>query len=65
MEPIDPDDAPFLACALAICADGIWTEDAHFDRQDRVRVWKTSDLLDYISLSALDTPCTKNRNLFK
>ena len=44
----DVDDVPFLAAALAINADGIWTEDKDFDQQNAVRVWKSVDLLDYV-----------------
>lgn len=48
MKSIDINDSPILACALAIPNDGIWTEDKHFKRQKKVRVWKTEQLLDYI-----------------
>ena len=48
MKPIDPQDAPILACALAVSNQGIWTEDAHFDRQNKVRVWETKELLGFI-----------------
>ena len=43
MSDIDPDDAPFIAAALATGAD-IWSEDKHFTKQDKVNVWKTADL---------------------
>ncbi len=45
MENIDIDDSPILACALAIQNDGIWTEDKHFQKQNKVKVWKTEDLV--------------------
>ena len=45
MKDIDVNDAPILACALAISNDGIWTEDKHFDKQDLVKVWRTKDLI--------------------
>jgi predicted nucleic acid-binding protein len=48
MENIDPKDAPILACALAIPNDGIWTQDKHFDKQNKVKVWSSKDLLEYI-----------------
>lgn len=44
MENIDPDDAVFLALALCSPNDGIWTEDMHFDKQNIIRVWRTSEL---------------------
>ena len=48
MENIDMNDAPILACALAIRNQGIWTEDRHFEKQDKVRMWKSADLLDHL-----------------
>jgi predicted nucleic acid-binding protein len=45
MEPIDEDDAPFLAVGLALNLDGIWTEDRHFLRQDLLKVFRTVDLV--------------------
>ena len=48
MEKIDINDAPILACALAIRNQGIWTEDRHFEKQDKVRMWKSSELIDYL-----------------
>ncbi len=34
---IDPNDVPYLACALAIKADAIWSYDKDFDRQALIR----------------------------
>ena len=48
MKNIDINDAPILACALAIRNQGIWTEDKHFEKQDKARMWKSIELLDYI-----------------
>jgi predicted nucleic acid-binding protein len=45
---IDPDDATFIACALAVKNDGIWTEDRDFSRQSKIRVWSTKELLQYL-----------------
>ena len=36
MESTDPLDTPFLACALAVGADAIWSFDLDFDRQTLV-----------------------------
>lgn len=33
---VDPNDVPYLACALAIQADAIWSHDLDFDRQHLV-----------------------------
>lgn len=43
---IDPKDTPFIAAALASKAD-IWSDDEHFQKQNKVKVWKTKDLLEY------------------
>ena len=32
----DPNDVPYLACALAVQADGIWSQDQDFDAQNLV-----------------------------
>ena len=48
MKDIDEKDAPILACALAVSNNGIWSDDKHLTRQDRVKVWKTSDLIEFI-----------------
>ena len=45
MGKIDMDDVPFIALALSFPNDGIWTEDRHFLKQRRVKVWRTRNLL--------------------
>ena len=45
---IDPGDIPFIALALAVDNDGIWTNDKHFRKVKKMKVWKTSELLAYI-----------------
>ncbi len=45
---IDINDVVFVACALAINADGIYSEDRHFERQNRVNVFKTKDVLEIL-----------------
>jgi predicted nucleic acid-binding protein len=45
MDPIDPADTPFIAAALSVPYEGIWTDDKHFLRQARVRVWTTDVLM--------------------
>jgi len=49
MGGIDPDDTPFAALALAVENEGIWSDDKHFEQQNRIRVWKTKELLALIS----------------
>lgn len=46
MDPVDPSDVPYLACALAVDADAVWSHDRHFDEQDLVEVWTNADLLE-------------------
>src|SRR3989344_6832508 len=43
MDKIDQDDTPFIAAALATNSD-IWSDDKHFQKQNKVKVWKTKDL---------------------
>lgn len=38
-------DFPFLALALSFPVSGIWTEDKHFNRQNKVKIWKTIELI--------------------
>lgn len=33
---VDPKDVPYLACALAVGADAVWSHDRDFDEQDLV-----------------------------
>jgi len=42
---IDPGDIPFIALALALENDGIWSNDKHFKAIKQLKVWKTSELL--------------------
>lgn len=43
---IDPGDVPFLALALAVHADGIWTENVkHFGKQQKIKVWSTKKIV--------------------
>ena len=46
MKHIDKDDAPFIALALSFDNDGIWSNDAHFEKQHQVRIWTTKDLVE-------------------
>jgi predicted nucleic acid-binding protein len=44
----DVNDVPFLALALAAKAEGVWTEDADFEKQNLVKIYSTKDLLEKI-----------------
>ncbi len=50
MEPIDIKDSIFIALALTTKNDGIWSEDKHFEKQNRIKVWKTKDLIKYLGM---------------
>ena len=47
MDKIDPDDTKFIAAALATNSD-IWSDDKHFEKQNKVKVWKTKDLIRFL-----------------
>jgi len=42
---IDPDDAVFLAAALGIPNSLIWSDDSDFDKQLKVKILKTKDVV--------------------
>jgi predicted nucleic acid-binding protein len=48
MKSIDVKDSPFLAVGIAVKADGIWTEDRDFLKQNILKVYSTKELLDMI-----------------
>ena len=48
---IDPGDIPFIALALAVDNDGIWTNDKHFRKIRKIKIWNTPELLAYIKKS--------------
>lgn len=41
----DPDDAAFIAAAIAVNADAIWTHDKHLLCQERIRTMTNIDVL--------------------
>lgn len=45
MEAIDPRDAAYVATALGIDCDGIWSDDPHLKRQETVSCWTTGELV--------------------
>ena len=49
MDKIDKDDTPFIAAALATKSD-IWSDDRHFEKQNRIKIWKTKDLSAHFKL---------------
>ena len=45
MENIDSEDVPFIAAALSQDSAVIWSDDKHFDRQERVAHIKTKEIV--------------------
>lgn len=45
VEDSDPDDAPYVALALTLGADGLWSEDRRLSAVPGVRVFRTRDLI--------------------
>jgi predicted nucleic acid-binding protein len=43
MAEVDVGDVPFVAAALSVSCDGIWSGDKHLRRQDRV--WTTKEIV--------------------
>lgn len=46
MEKIDSEDVVFIASSLAIPNSIIWSNDSDFDKQNKVKVLKTKDILE-------------------
>jgi predicted nucleic acid-binding protein len=47
---IDEKDIPFIAVALSIRNDGIWSNDKHFKEQSEIKVYTTNDLIFKLKL---------------
>ena len=45
IEHIDKEDVVFIATALSISDSVIWSDDGHFEKQDKVKVLKTEDMM--------------------
>ena len=46
MAGIDPRDSVYLAMALSVRCDGVWSDDPHFKKQTRVKCFTTSELIE-------------------
>ena len=51
IESIDIKDSVFIAIALSIENDGIWSEDKHFEKQHIIKLWKTRDIINYLGIT--------------
>lgn len=45
---IDENDTQFIAIALSIKNDGIWSNDKHFDKQTKIKTYKTIDIINLL-----------------
>ncbi len=45
MEHIDPNDVLFIATALAYESAYIWSDDKHFQQQDKINIFTTSEMI--------------------
>ncbi len=45
MEHIDPEDVVFIATALSISDLVIWSDDRHFEKQDKIKVLNTKEVV--------------------
>lgn len=48
MSDVDHCDVPFIALALAVKNDGIWSNDRHFENLKDIKVWRTIDVFKYV-----------------
>lgn len=48
MRYIDIKDSSFIAAALSIDADGIWSYDSHFKKQNKIKVFDIRELIEMI-----------------
>ena len=47
MERVDPEDVMFIAAALSQDNSIIWSEDKDFERQDKIIILKTKDIINF------------------
>jgi len=45
----DIKDLPFIALAIASKADGIWSDDTDFKKQNKIKIYTTADLFAYFN----------------
>ena len=45
MEHIDKEDVVFIATSLSLPDSVIWSDDRHFEKQDKGKVWKTEEII--------------------
>jgi predicted nucleic acid-binding protein len=50
MKDIDENDTTFLAVALSLKVDGIWSNDPDLSKQDKIKTYTTKDLIMKLNL---------------
>jgi len=61
---IDEKDIQFIALALSIENNGIWSKDKHFDKQEKIQVYKTIDIINLLEkLSEKETEEYNEENI--
>ncbi|MEK6873213.1 MAG: PIN domain-containing protein [Nanoarchaeota archaeon] len=43
----DKDDAPYIALALSLTNDGVWSDDFHFKKQNLIKIFTTTEIINY------------------
>lgn len=51
---IHKEDIPFIAVALSIKNDGIWSNDKHFKEQSEIKIYTTNDLILKLKLKKMN-----------
>ena len=60
---IDEKDTQFIALALTIENDGIWSNNKHLDKQEQIQVYKTIDIINLLEkYSKKETEDVKGEN---
>lgn len=54
MADVDREDAPYIAAALAVDCDGLWSDDPHLKRQSAVPCWTTKELVAALHAEGFD-----------
>jgi predicted nucleic acid-binding protein len=49
MGKIDIEDVNYIALALSIENNGIWSDDKHFLKQDKIRVYRTEEIINLLN----------------
>jgi predicted nucleic acid-binding protein len=47
---LDKSDIPFIALALKARADGIWSDDSDFLKQNKIKIYTTKEMIDFCNL---------------